>query len=211
MTTSLRARYQLRYDTILVPIASALEQQLVGHLHGRLRIDRIAARAKTTKSFLKKAAKQDEGVLRYSDPLGEIQDQIGARVVVFYTSDVDPTCRRISRYFRHIEMLTKEPPSEAEFGYFGKHYILAVPQDVVPPGTDVQEAPKVFELQVRTLFQHAWSEAEHDIGYKPQRELTSDEKRKFAFTAAQSWGADRIFQDLYDEIKERSLLRPVGK
>jgi ppGpp synthetase/RelA/SpoT-type nucleotidyltranferase len=203
MTTSLRDVYKLRYEAILVPIASSLEQLLVGYLRGRSRIDRIAVRAKTPKSFLRKAAKKDNGVLRYSDPLGEIQDQIGARVVVFYTSDVDPICRRISRYFRHIEMLTKEPPSEAEFGYFGKHYILALPHDVIPSGTDVQEAPKVFELQVRTLFQHAWSEAEHDLGYKPQRELTSDEKRKFAFTAAQSWGADRIFQDLYDDIKEQ--------
>jgi putative GTP pyrophosphokinase len=206
MKNSLRDIYKARYDRVLKPVASALEQLLVDDLRGRKRIDRVSVRPKTPKSFLKKAFKKDNGVAVYSDPLGEIQDQVGARVIVFYTSDVIPISRRISRYFRHIEVSNKEPPSEAEFGYFGKHYILAVPDEAVPPGIDLREAPKVFELQVRTLFQHAWSEAEHDLGYKPQRELTSDEKRKSAFTAAQSWGADRIFQDLYDDLKGRGTV-----
>ena len=53
---------------------------------------------------------------------------------------------------------------------------------------------------MKTLFQHAWSEAEHDLGYKPGTvPLTSDEKRRLAFTAAQSWGADRVFDELFQE------------
>jgi ppGpp synthetase/RelA/SpoT-type nucleotidyltranferase len=56
--------------------------------------------------------------------------------------------------------------------------------------------PEFFELQIKTLFQHAWSEAHHDIGYKAVRPLTSDERRKMAFTAAQAWGVDVIFEDL---------------
>ena len=61
----------------------------------------------------------------------------------------------------------------------------------------------MFELQVRTLYRHAWSEAEHDIGNKPGRKLTKIEKRNFAFTAAQSWGADPIFQELHKGLKRR--------
>jgi putative GTP pyrophosphokinase len=57
-----------------------------------------------------------------------------------------------------------------------------------------------FELQLKTLFQHAWSEADHDLGYKPSAELSLDQKRRLAFTAAQAWGADLIFDELYREI-----------
>jgi putative GTP pyrophosphokinase len=210
MTSQLGKVYRRRYDKILVPIALELERLLGEYLHGRPRIDRISVRAKTPKSFLKKAAKVEGDKLAYVDPLGEIQDQVGARVIVLYPSDVHPTSRRLRRYFQHIEMLDKEPKSAAEFGYFGKHFILVLPGDVIPKRLKLTEAPKVFELQVRTLFQHAWSEADHDLEYKPRRKLTKMERRKFAFTAAQSWGADRIFQDLYDGLKRRTKKRAVA-
>jgi GTP pyrophosphokinase len=200
---SLEQRYQARYSNVLIHCATELQKLLEGHLENMPRIDRISVRAKSPASFLKKAAKQDEGTPIYADPLGQIQDQIGARVIVFFTSDVEPTSRRIQRYFRHIEKKLKEPESEAEFGYFGKHYILALPSDCIPADLTVEQAPEVFELQVRTLFQHAWSEAEHDLAYKPTHVLTSEQKRRFAFTAAQAWGADLIFEGLFSELGGR--------
>lgn len=199
----LEQQYEARYRDVLTRCTGGLQKLLEGHLADIPRIDRILVRAKSPTSFLKKAAKQHNGADVYVDPIGQIQDQIGARVVVFFTSDVEPTSRRIQKYFQHIEKKLKEPESEAEFGYFGKHYILALPSDCVPAGIAVDQAPEVFELQVRTLFQHAWSEAEHDLAYKPTHVLTPDQKRRFAFTAAQAWGADLIFQDLFSELGGR--------
>jgi ppGpp synthetase/RelA/SpoT-type nucleotidyltranferase len=202
MSAGLQASYEKRYREVLIPAATNLQAMLASNFAGVKRVDRIAARAKSPDRFLEKARKREkDGSLRYRDPLGEIQDQIGARIIVFYTSDIEPARARVLRYFRHIEEAKIEPESEAEFGYFGRHYILALPEDTVPRGINLSEAPPVFELQVRTLFQHAWSEAEHDIGYKPTSPLTPDQKRRFAFTAAQAWGADLIFQGLYDELK----------
>ncbi|MCL5802016.1 MAG: hypothetical protein M1283_05805, partial [Gammaproteobacteria bacterium] len=63
------------------------------------------------------------------------------------------------------------------------------------------DVPNLFELQIKTLFQHAWAEAEHDLGYKTSNSLTSLQKRKIAFTAAQAWGADQIFDELYRELE----------
>jgi putative GTP pyrophosphokinase len=59
--------------------------------------------------------------------------------------------------------------------------------------------------RVPSLFQHAWSEAEHDLGYKPSNELTSDQKRRVAFTAAQAWGADQIFDEMYQRTTNASF------
>jgi len=95
------------------------------------------------------------------------------------------------------------PDSPSEFGYEGKHYILFIPQDVRIASED-EECPTFFELQIKTLFQHAWGEADHDLIYKPAGRLTSDQRRRVAFTAAQAWGADRIFEELAQELKVAS-------
>jgi ppGpp synthetase/RelA/SpoT-type nucleotidyltranferase len=55
------------------------------------------------------------------------------------------------------------PESEWEFGFFGHHYVLHIPPGVVPDGTDKPLIPSFFEMQVKTLYQHAWSEAGHDL------------------------------------------------
>lgn len=193
----LKEQYQKRYEHALTPIATMLEDHLKDNLRGLTRIDRISARAKSIDRFLNKAAKQTDGKFKYSDPLNQIQDQIGARIVTFYLDDVEAVSKEIEAYYRKIEFRLVVPDSESEFGYFGKHYILLIPEDLVSDDMDRGLVPKFFELQIKTLFQHAWSEANHDLGYKPEGDLQSDEKRKIAFTAAQAWGADQIFAELF--------------
>lgn len=193
----LREQYGRRHDQVLVRMATLLEDHLKDNLSGLPRIDRISARAKSIDRFMNKAAKHIDGTLKYSNPLTEIQDQIGARIVTFYLDDVEVISKEIEAYYRKIEAQLVVPDSESEFGYFGKHYILMLPEDIVSDDLDRWLVPKFFELQIKTLFQHAWSEANHDLGYKPEGELQSDEKRKIAFTSAQAWGADQIFAELF--------------
>ena len=200
MTASLESLYRARRDSLLVPIAKTLCDLVIDHLQGAAHIDRVTARAKAVDRFLEKAAKTEEGRPKYTAPLVQIQDQIGVRVVVYYLSDVETISRALQPYFRHIETKEVAPKTDAEFGYFGRHFIAAVPQEAVPKTVALEDSPTFFELQIKTLFQHAWSEAEHDLAYKCKRPLTSDEKRFFAYTAAQAWGADQIFGDLCKQL-----------
>jgi ppGpp synthetase/RelA/SpoT-type nucleotidyltranferase len=188
----------------LRPIAVALQEHVTDCFKGQPRIDRISARAKDVKSFIAKAKKDESGQLKYSEPLSQIQDQVGCRIITFFLADVDRIDRLVTKYFRAIEYQDRIPESEWEFGYFGRHYVLLLPEDVVDERIDPSMIPRFFELQIKTLFQHAWSEAEHDLGYKPGEEpLTSEQKRRLAFTSAQAWGADQMFNELF---KERDAL-----
>jgi len=199
MNESLGTTYQTLHDEVLVATATHLRDHLQSCLDSIDRIDAVVTRAKSPERFAEKALKQLNGKLKYSNPLIEIQDQIGARVTVLYLSDIDPVKEAIGDYFHAIEWTSKEPENDAEFGYVGNHYILALPDDVVPEGEE-ERVPKFFELQIKTLFQHAWSEAHHDIGYKAPRDLTRLERRQMAFSAAQAWGADQIFANLADDL-----------
>ena len=199
----LEAAYEARFPG-LEEVAERLGA-LVGTLLSSVpRIDRVSARAKTPERFAAKAARSDSNGPYYGDAIAQIQDQVGARVVVFYKSDVAVVAAVLERYFRALEREEHVPDSHWEFGYFGLHWIFALPDDVIPSHIDKQNVPRFFELQVKTLFQHAWSEANHDVGYKAPREPSADQQRRFAYTAAQAWGADRVFDELWQELNDGS-------
>lgn len=192
--------YLARYDH-LVEVADRLQALIAAYLERCPRIDRISARAKDPDRFMIKAGKRlEDGSLKYADPINQIQDQIGARVIVYYRSDVEGVSTLLERYLQPVERRTLVPESDWEFGYFGKHWIFVLPGDVIPQRVERSGLPAFFELQVKTLFQHAWSEANHDLSYKPAEELSSDHRRRFAYTAAQAWGADQVFDDLSSEL-----------
>jgi putative GTP pyrophosphokinase len=196
--SDLEENYRLRFEVALTPLAIAIEAQLQDYFATEPRIDRVTARPKSIDRFLAKAKKVENDKPKYTEPLHQIQDQVGARVVTFYQSDVEIVSAIVEKYYRPIEARNRVPDSEWEFGYFGRHYVLVTPTGMIDPSIDGALIPQFFELQIKTLFQHAWSEAEHDLGYKPGSvPLTSEEKRRLAFTAAQAWGADHIFDELF--------------
>jgi len=197
----LLAEYTDRHTKILRPMAMALTAHLEDSLRGIERIDRIVARAKSPSRFVFKAMKAlEDGGSKYCHPFEQIQDLVGARIIVFYRQDVAAVHEVILRYYKPIEVRDLVPEKESEFGYFGKHLILALPEELFEDDADRKRSPVFFELQIKTLFQHAWSEAGHDLAYKPNVELSTLQKRLVALTAAQAWGADQQFALLHTEL-----------
>jgi ppGpp synthetase/RelA/SpoT-type nucleotidyltranferase len=187
-TLDLEAAYQARYP-ILKRVASEIAAALREILDDTPRIDLISVRAKSVARFLEKAQRRD-----WLDPLHDIQDQIGARVVVYYKQDVETTTRTILAHIAAIEDRQPEATDPRIFGYQAKHYVCYVPRAVQ---VRIESPVDFFELQVCTLFQHAWAEAEHDLGYAAHTPLDYEERRKIAWAAAQAWGADEIFDDIW--------------
>ena len=197
---NLREIYSERFEKVLRPLAHSLEGHLQEYFGDEPRVDRINARPKSIERFLAKCSKQEAGKPKYSEPLHQIQDQLAARIITFYRSDVERMVSLVLKYFRPIETKELVPESEWEFGYFGRHFVLLLPSDILDGSIDRESVPQFFELQIKTLFQHAWSEANHDLGYKPQSSsLPSGAGRRLAYTSAQAWGADQMFDELFRE------------
>jgi len=199
---SLLDEYKSIYEKWLVPHAEILREILQDHLTGIEHIDSISVRAKSPSRFVQKSIKKLENSdPKYLDPLTQIQDQIGARIVVFYKSDVEIVSETLSKFFRPIEAQTLEPDETDRFAYMGQHFIFYLPTDIDLNGS----TSPFFELQIKTLFQHAWAEASHDIAYKQlERPLNRHEERLIAFAASQSWGADNAFAEVVERISRES-------
>ena len=195
MTESLASSYTKRYNADLLLIAEELNQFLEDLFKGFDCVNRISTRAKKIDSFLTKASLRLNGASKYKDPLVDIQDQVGALIVVRFLTDVDTISSRVEQFLRKIEHQDVVPESESEFGYVGRHFVLLIPTELSARPSH-EPALEFFELQIKTLFQYAWSETNHALGYKPQTELNREQKRMCAYVAAQAWGADKVLDDL---------------
>ncbi|HEU5289425.1 MAG TPA: hypothetical protein VFU05_02205, partial [Cyclobacteriaceae bacterium] len=182
----------------LKEIADKIEKHLCEDVCANLtHIDKVSGRPKSQDSFRGKANKVEEktGKLKYERPLKEIQDLIGARIVVFYKSDVEPVAKAVKDYFQIVEETKFVQDEVNKFGYEGLHLVCFIPTNIYSnKGNSL--IPDFFELQIKTLYQHAWSQSEHGLGYKPGVKLNDEQKRQLAFIAAQSWGADTILEQL---------------
>jgi putative GTP pyrophosphokinase len=188
--------YTERYNVVLTRIDTQLRGFLEEVFGSSDYVCKISTRPKKIASFMTKAAQaRANGQPKYNDPLAEIQDQLGALIITRFLSDIPHVETVIDKTFRRIERQHLVPDSEYEFGYEGRHFILFLPTDI---STHYQEDtyPEFFELQIKTLFQYAWSETYHAIGYKQNDKLTAEQRRLTAFVAAQAWGADRAVDEL---------------
>ena len=200
----LREIYTERFP-MLERAASDLETEMQNFLSGKIHFDRISARAKGIDRFILKSQnkKKDSDELKYSKPLIEIQDQIGIRIIVLYLSDVDKVAKLIREYYKSFEETKKEPENDFQFKYFGKHFILQIPSSI-RKRDGKKYIPVCFELQIKTVFQHAWGECEHDLNYKKMTgTLTHEMIRLIALASAQAWGSDKAFQDVIDQLSNK--------
>lgn len=204
----IRKEYTERYEA-LKSAAQELKNDITKYLSDKQKfhIDRIDTRAKDIDRFVAKATKviedkqTKESKLKYENPLSQIQDQVGARILVLYLNDVEEISKTIKDYYGIYEDVKKEPDNDHEFKYFGRHFILSFPTEIREKyGKD--KIPVAFELQIKTLFQYAWSECEHDLNYKPHgKKIDKEGQRLLALASAQSWGSDKIFDELIKKTK----------
>jgi ppGpp synthetase/RelA/SpoT-type nucleotidyltranferase len=169
-----------------------------------VRFHSIEARAKSLKSFEEKAAKPSEGdpaKPKYPKPVQDITDLAGVRVITFLPRTVELACAHIEKEFTVLEKtdMAAELMDEGKFGYQSIHFLVRMHPNRTRLAEYQRHEGLTFEIQVRTLLQHAWAEMEHDIQYKSATVIPTAIRRKFVALAGILEIADREFQALQDE------------
>jgi len=180
------------YDAFRVVLCDRLEASVDGEA---IALSQIESRTKTVKSFVEKVTSKG----KYANPLEEMTDLVGLRVIVYYPDDVRAVGTLIEREF-DIDWANSsrrgedDPPDR--FGYRSDHYIVRTPAEERFAGLRA-------EIQVRTVMQHAWAAVDHRIRYKAD-DLPRDLSRRLFRLNALLEIADEQFASLQHASLDRS-------
>ncbi|MDN5706561.1 GTP pyrophosphokinase [Corynebacterium casei] len=159
--------------------------------------DRVAARVKGWPSLKAKAKKRNiDGELMYPNPWDDIQDIVGVRVNVFHSTVIPEAITIFGDSFEVIKSVDKAAETRVAggFGYGSHHLVLRVTEDMEDLADFVGMR---FEVQIRTVLQHAWAEFEHDIRYKQGLGAPSPQVDRLFTLAA---GLIELADNQFDEI-----------
>ncbi len=126
--------------------------------------------------------------------LADITDIIGLRVITFYTDDVDKVASAVERLFTvdWDNSVDKRKIHEIDsFGYLSLHYICSK-----------EGFPYRFEIQMRTVLQHAWANMNHDTGYKSGVEIPKVYLRNLSRLAGMLELVDEQFSLIRSELTD---------
>lgn len=200
-----------KYDAF----AKAVKDILIQALSAKdIQVNSTDARAKDPESFGNKAAAQSEidpGAPKYPDPLNDITDLAGVRIITFFPRTVSDVGTCIREEFEVLEYMDHRRTrlQEEQFGYLSEHYLVRLSSKRTTLPEYRAHSGLVAEVQVRTILQHAWAEIEHDIQYKSAITTPNTIRRRFMALAGLLEIADREFQAIQDDdefLKEQARI-----
>ena len=150
----------------------------------------IESRVKTEESL---AGKLELKGSKYAS-LADITDIVGVRVITFYIDDVDKVASAVERLFKvdWENSVDKRKIHEIDsFGYMSLHYICSM-----------DGFPYRFEIQMRTVLQHAWANMNHDTGYKSGVEIPKRYVRNMSRLAGMLELVDEQFSQIRTELTD---------
>lgn len=189
------------------PIYEHLSKKVESIIHEiisdeKIPIHAIFSRAKEVESFSKKI--EDP---KYTNPSTQITDLSGIRIITYVESDMLKVAELLKSFFE-IDEKNSVDKSESlgvdRVGYRSIHYIAKLPADRIKLPEYKKFKDLYFEIQIRTILQHAWAEIEHDKDYKFSGELPANLKRRFKVLAGVLELADREFNQIATEIDRYS-------
>lgn len=159
----------------------------------------VESRTKTKDSFLKKVEKKG-----YSN--GErMTDFSGVRIICYLENEVRSVLKAIQDSFEVIREHSLDKADSLSIdrvGYKSIHCVarLTKYRTTLPEFSRFQGIS--FEVQIRTVLQHAWAEIEHDRIYKLPINISKDFKRRFNLISGLLEIADREFSSLAIEMED---------
>jgi putative GTP pyrophosphokinase len=168
---------------------------------GGLKVHSVNFRVKEESSAIRKLETK-RGKYR---SCADLTDLLGIRVITYYPDEVDRVAEILEHEFSVdiANSIDKRAILDADqFGYLSKHYVLTLSPERAALGEYAHFRGRCFEVQIRSVLQHAWAEIEHDLGYKADRELPAPMRRRFFRIAGLLEVADEEFRALRRAIEE---------
>ena len=166
-----------------------------------LQVHSVDYRVKEWDSLAKKIKRKSA---KYSS-LGDVTDILGIRVVTYFRDDVERVSEVIENELRIDETNSSDKGRGLDpdrFGYTSLHYVASVSEPRARLSEYARYSDIRFEIQVRSILQHAWAEIEHDLGYKSKVEVPREVIRRFSRLASLLELADDEFVGTRDELQQ---------
>lgn len=182
----------LKTDIVVILREALKENNIIFHS--------IESRVKSVNSFRNKAMRE-----KYEKPVKQITDLAGIRIITLFEKEIHQISDIIKNLFK-IDYKRSEDKSDLldadKMGYKSIHYIAELNSEKIK-GTELEGFKGMkFEIQIRSILQHAWAEIEHDRNYKFKGKLPKHLQRRFYALAGMLEIADREFNTLSEEVEK---------
>lgn len=166
----------------------------------KVEVAQLEHRTKDVDSFIDKIRRKNE---KYEDPLREITDLTGIRIIAYYQEDVRRVGDLIEKEFEvdWANSMRHRQEDPERFGYRSDHYVISLSNDRLRLSEYAACTDLVAEIQVRTVMQHAWAAVDHKISYKASG-LPPALRRRLSRLSALLETADEQFSMIRNESTE---------
>ncbi|NKX49381.1 (p)ppGpp synthetase [Arthrobacter deserti] len=180
------------------------------------------SRTKTVESFRVKASRVlqpaepgEVPLLEFPDPLRDLHDLVGVRVIVSLPHEIPAAANLIKRQRHEFDCRADREKDigsieSGTYGYSSRHLILRTIQSSAVRqyrellgGAARPTGNYLFEVQTRTILAHAWSEIEHRLRFKASepRARSPYVDRQSTPTAATLEMVEGAFPDLHEHYE----------
>lgn len=164
-----------------------------------VRVHTVNFRVKDRKSATRKISGAGDKYSAFAD----LHDLLGVRVITYFADEVDAVAAALVPEFEIDEDNSVDKRAALDpdrFGYLSLHYVATMTSRRARLIEYKRFADRPFELQIRSILQHAWAEIEHDLGYKAEGTPPRDVRRRFSRLAGLLELADDEFQRLREDL-----------
>lgn len=195
-------------DDFGVALASLISELL---RDSGVNVHSVDFRVKARGSATRKIAGNGDRYAGFSD----LHDLLGVRVITYFSDEVDSAAAVLVPEFDVDEDNSVDKRSALDpdrFGYLSLHYVASLTDKRSSLVEYRRFAGRQFELQIRSILQHAWAEIEHDLGYKASGTIPREARRRFSRLAGLLELADDEFQRLrvelaaYEKVVEATIV-----
>jgi ppGpp synthetase/RelA/SpoT-type nucleotidyltranferase len=186
------------YERFALKLRRLLEELLEDYAFG----ETIEYRTKEVDQFREKITRVGKN---YTDPLTEITDLCGLRIILRRRFDVQRVVDLIQDQFDIDEVRSVYKEDELnvdQFGYSSVHLVVQLKGSRLSLPEWSRFDNLKAEIQVRTILQHAWAQIAHDLDYKTEADVPREVRRRLFRVSAQIETADLELEQFAKEVEK---------